>query len=168
MNKQYPLAEKRLFPYVLAGWGCVQRIHDWRDQQLNVGDELLFMFEKGSKHQGALMDWLKTVFGFVPQFGCKKEVGALQSADFVAWEFHKVGNKIDLSDEEALKASVHKVIANNELRNPFRALMKIHQGQQLFFLEKELIKLCQDEGLSPRDQASTSGRRQLFKNGKEV
>jgi hypothetical protein len=149
VNVEYPLAEHGLWPYVLAGWGCVQRIDEWKNARLGRDDTVAAIFERGAKHRGALMRRLEKEFNCTPILGEKKRIGALQAADFAAWEFHKIGSKMDLSSEDALQESVRAAVAARKLRIPLREIAKIHQGQSLF-LEKDIRKLCGEEGLRPR------------------
>lgn len=88
VNASHYLEECLGKPYALAGSMVALDIDVWK-QRYARNDNVVVVFEEGSKHKGDLED-VFVQYGFDrPAFREKKKVVALQAADLLAWEcFH--------------------------------------------------------------------------------
>jgi hypothetical protein len=89
-NRDYRLAESELQPYSLGGWLCVNEVRCWCKEQGRSFDKVRFVFEDGDKDKGHLIARLKHDFGVIVETAKKREVRALEAADFAAWNIRKV------------------------------------------------------------------------------
>jgi hypothetical protein len=88
VNEDYYLEEALGKPYALAGSVVAASVESWKRRYAKEED-VIIIFEDGSKHKGDLEDGF-IQYGFDrPAFRGKNKVVALQAADLFAWEcFH--------------------------------------------------------------------------------
>jgi hypothetical protein len=85
-------------PYALCGNLCVRLTGEWAEQR-DHGEPIRFVFEAGVKEAPELLQGFKTAMAVAAvrtryrmgsfEFAGKKDLGAIQAADFIAWELSK-------------------------------------------------------------------------------
>jgi Protein of unknown function (DUF3800) len=139
----YPLHEALGYPLALCGRTCSARINNWRKNR-KISEPVELIFEAGSKHARDLERIQKRDKQPVPQFVDKKRYGALQAADFVAWENTKA-----LTDLERGKIS-----GLDDIRKSLAALNRIPNHWGVYDRE-DLIASCDLVRLPLRSAIST-------------
>jgi hypothetical protein len=136
----YPVHEALGQPLALCGRTCSARINDWR-QRRGILEPTEIVFEAGSKH----FDDLKRIQARdgqpIPHSAGKKQYGALQAADLVAWENTKA-----LTDLEN-----GRINGLDQIRKSLDALNKI-PNQWGVYDREDLLKMCELVGLPLRTQ----------------
>jgi hypothetical protein len=95
VNSEWALQECIGSPYGIAGDQIVKELSTWRKRNQDKCENLRVVFDDGSKHKGDLMECLgRDRLLSDASFRNKKEITALQAADFLAWEcYHSFETK---------------------------------------------------------------------------
>jgi hypothetical protein len=145
MDALYPLHEAAGYPFAMCGRSCAAKINRWR-QRNNIAEPIELIFESGTKHAADLFRVLKRDGLPLPIFKDKKEFGALQAADFVAWEHTKALTGLHLGTIKGLKDIRKSLAALNSIPNDW--------GVQT---RNDLEVSCQMIGLPLRSTLSQAG-----------
>jgi hypothetical protein len=70
-NEAYQFEEEDFAPYSICGWACVERVFQWRNEELRSKQPIIFMFEDGDTDKGQRKDRVKRDFGVRIQWGGK-------------------------------------------------------------------------------------------------
>lgn len=130
----YPMHEAMGYPLALCGRTCSAKINSWRKRR-KITEEVEIILEAGSKHAGDLVRLLKRDGQPTPTFKDKKAFGALQAADFIAWENTKAVTEFEMGTINGLQ----------DLRKSLSALGSIPNDWGVY-TRRDLIKSC---GLIP-------------------
>lgn len=84
INEEYAFEQEIGAPYALAARTAARSLNEWKARQPGR-DEVLLVFEHGSKHKGDFIEVMKRDGLPTPSFAAK-ECLPLQAADFLAWE----------------------------------------------------------------------------------
>jgi hypothetical protein len=166
-NQRYRLDEEDFRPYALCGWTCVDHVRLWCRAQrrpYQLGDVLL-VFEHGDPDQGQLRRRVLKDFGQpieirekIPTAG-SRPLGALQAADFAAWNVRNVmlkyeGLEVFRKDFDALinrvpHSGYHAHFSMNA-NLPDSKLVHIRNDFSPASMDPSLVRFCKDYGVPSR------------------
>jgi hypothetical protein len=131
LNRKYCCTEMLYYPYSLCGIGCIDAITTWANHYGHDWKEIVCVFEDGAKHKGKFIELIERDRKGVPLpiFRRKCDYGALQAADFIAWELRKMVTEVETR-------------GNRRIRESLAALTKIPRSGGIFFgdgLERLLV-----------------------------
>lgn len=145
-DKQYHLRDAYPFPYVLAARDCIAIVNKQLKRK-GISDPVEYVFERGDRGAGALVDLATAQNLNIPTFkssrdhGNEKGVVQLQAADFAAYELYK-----------GMKATVDNM-ALVKYRRSLLALanLETYWGK---YDKAKLIELCERARIPPRTPSS--------------
>ena len=139
VDADYQLRERFGGPFTFAASVSVAKVGDWM-KQYHYNDDLLIVFDQGSKGWGEMSDRFLKEFGERPSRRNSKETPPLQAADLAAWENNRAVNQV-------IKANFGKVT----FRGAYDALIARFGGEKWMFAEEdELRAFCEDKQIPRR------------------
>ncbi|MGB7624126.1 MAG: hypothetical protein WBN92_17400, partial [Terriglobia bacterium] len=138
VNSRYCLEETLGPQYALCARICVDIVRKWRDNSGLLWKETEFLFEDGATGAGKLIEMMERDGLPRPIFRKKKELGALQAADLLAYENLK-GFKQDKENDwdtarkpiKMLLARIPHVISRTEQDGLEEICAELHVPQRL-------------------------------------
>jgi len=149
-NRDYRLAESDLQPYSIGGWLCVNQVRGWCEEQDRTFDKVKFVFEDGDKDKGHLAARLERDFRVKAETAKKREVRALEAADFGAWNIRKVLTQSESGPVRRLRRDFEELMSRISLYDHQHMSLTPKPMYSGMFRAPSLLRFCHDYGVPKR------------------